>query len=270
MAMDYLFSILIFFFGLCVGSFLNVVICRLDSRESILFNRSHCPKCGRTLQWHDLIPLLSFFLLKRKCRYCGKKISWQYPLVEMTTALSFLLIFNFQFSIFNQVSSFKFQVSELVYYFLVVSSLIIISAYDLKHYLIPDEIIYPAITISLIVNLLKGFYCHNLLITSYQLLIALLAGAGFFLLLFLVSKGKWMGLGDVKLAAFLGLLLGWPSILLALSISFFLGAVVGLILILLKKKKMSSQIPFGPFLSAGALIALFWGSWILSWYWGIF
>jgi len=267
--MDYFFWVLIFLFGLCWGSFLNVIICRLDSRESILFDRSRCPKCGKVLKWYDLIPLLSFFLLKRKCRYCGKKISWQYPLVEISAGLIFLQIFNFQFSIFNEFSIFNFQFWALIYYFLAISFLIIISAYDLKYYLIPDEIIYPAIVLAIIFNLILNR--HILLSKNFWLLTILsLSGAIFFLFLFLVSKGKWMGLGDVNLAIFLGLLLGWPNILLALSLSFFLGAVVGLALIISGRKKMSSQIPFGPFLSAGALIALFWGSRILEWYWFLY
>lgn len=158
----------------------------------------------------------------------------------------------------------------MVYYFIAVSFLIIISACDLKHYIIPDEIVYPAIVISLAVNVVKGLLNNNLLFAVQRSLFSVLVGAGFFLAIVLISKGKWMGMGDVKLAVFLGLLLGWPNILLALSLSFFLGAAVGLALIILGKKKMSSQIPFGPFLSAGALIALFWGNQIVSWYWGLF
>ncbi|MFC1700754.1 prepilin peptidase [Patescibacteria group bacterium] len=232
--------ILIFIFGLCVGSFLNVVINRLELEESIVIGRSHCPKCKIELKWFDLIPLLSFVFLRGKCRYCNKKISWQYPLVELITGLLFLLFFN------------------SIYHLIVICFLIIIFVYDLKHYIIPDQVIYPAIAISFVYaivnynNLLYLFLC--------------LSGAVFFLLIVLVSKGKWMGLGDVKLAVFMGFVLGWFNILLALFLSFVFGSIVGIILILFKKKKIKSEIPFGPFLCLATVIVMLYGNQILDWY----
>lgn len=246
---------LILIFGLLIGSFLNVVILRLKTRESILFTRSHCPHCGKVLKWHQLIPLVSFLIQKGKCTYCKKKISWQYPLVELLTASLFLLIFNF-----------KLPFLITFYYFLIASFLIVISVYDLKYYLIPDEIIYPAIIIVLLFNLTLHHYTILLSKTFWILMLLSLSGAGFFFLIVLISKGKWMGLGDVKLAVFMGLLLGWPSILLALFLSFIIGGFVGLILILFGRKTLKSEIPFGPFLCLGTLITLLYGSQILSWY----
>ena len=234
-----MFYILIFILGLSIGSFLNVIICRLETKETIISNRSYCPQCRVILKWYDLIPVLSFLLQKCRCRYCNKKISWQYPVVEIATACLFLLIFNLQFSIFN-----------LIYYFIIVSFLIIIFTYDLKHYIIPNRIVYPCIIISLLYLL---FTAYDSLF--YYFLSAFIA-SGFFLALVLISKGKWMGLGDVKLAFLMGLILGWPNILLALFLSFLLGAVVGVGLIVFNKKDFKSQIPFGPFLAGSTILVM--------------
>ena len=253
-----MFSILIFIFGLAVGSFLNVVIYRLETEESILISRSHCPKCGAILSSFDLIPIFSFIWQKAKCRYCRQKISWQYPTVEIATGLLFLIIFSLQSSVFS-----------LFYYFLIISFLIIIFVYDLKHYLIPDKIVYPAILASGIWYLVSGFFIPN---TKYQIpntIMAVLAGAGFFLILVLISKGKWLGLGDVKLGILMGLVLGWPNILSALFLAIFGGAVVGLGLIAAKKKTMKSQIPFGPFLAGATVLTMLFNDYLtqaLNWF----
>jgi len=243
---------LIFIFGLAIGSFLNVVICRLETNEPILIGRSHCPKCRTILKWYDLIPVFSFIFYKGKCCYCGKKISWQYPVVEIATGLLFLLIFNFQFSIFN-----------LIYYLIITCFLIIIFVYDLKHYLILDKIVFPGIIIAIIFNFL-------LLSESWQFSILSAFGASlFFLLLVLVSKGKWMGLGDVKFAFLMGLILSWPNILLGLFLSFFSGAIIGIILILFGKKGLKSQIPFGPFLVGATVFIMLYGQYLNTWYYNM-
>ncbi|MBL7154899.1 MAG: prepilin peptidase [Candidatus Portnoybacteria bacterium] len=239
-----MFSVFIFLFGLSVGSFLNVVICRLKSKEPILLSRSHCPHCGTVLKWFDLIPLLSFLIQKGKCRYCGQKISPQYPLVELATGLSFLIIFN-QFPIFN-----------LFFYLIIISFLIVIFVYDLKHYLIPDKIVFPAIGLTFLYQFFENSFLNSLL--------AALLAAGFFLSLVLISKGKWMGLGDVKLVGLMGLVLGWPNICLALFLAFLSGAIVGIGLIIAGKKGLKSQIPFGPFLSANTVVVLFYGSQLIE------
>ena len=243
-----MFYILIFLFGLSIGSFLNVVIYRLESKEPILFSRSHCPKCGVLLKWFDLIPLVSFILTLGKCRYCGRKISYQYPLVELATGILFLMVFN-RFPISN------FQILDSFFYLIIVSFLIVIFVFDLKHYLIPDKIIYPAIIIALLDLGLKG---PNFWALKAQILAACLA-SGLFLSLVLISKGKWMGLGDVKLAGLMGLVLGWPNVLIALFLAFFSGAIVGIGLIMAGKKGLKSQIPFGPFLSGATLLIMVYG-----------
>ena len=255
-----MFSFFIFFLGLLIGSFLNVVICRLGSKEPILLSRSHCPKCGALLKWPDLIPLLSFVLARGKCRYCHKKISLQYPLVELATGLLFLLIFN-QFSILNLIT--------LFYYLLITCFLLVIFVYDLKHYLIPDKIIYPAIIITLLNLGLKGPNFWVLKAQIYNPFLAAFLASGFFLSLVLISKGKWLGLGDVKLAILMGLVLSWPNILLALFLAFMSGAMVGLGLIIAGKKSLKSQIPFGPFLAGATILIMLYGQNIANWYQGL-
>lgn len=248
---------LIFLFGLVVGSFLNCLIYRLEIGQSFLKGRSYCPYCKHILSWKDLIPIFSFLILKGKCRYCGKKISWQYPLVELATAILFILITsNFQLPTSN------FQNLFIISYWLfVVSSLIIIFVYDLKHYLIPDKVIYPTIAISFFYQLLTSNIEH---LTS-NFLLGFLPSL-FFLAIILISKEKWMGWGDFKLAILMGLILGWPKILLALFFAFFLGALIGLILIFLGKKTLKSEIPFAPFLVSGTFLAIFFGKEIINFY----
>jgi len=251
------FSFIVFILGLMVGSFLNCVIYRLEKEESFLRGRSYCPNCKHVLSWQDLIPVISFFLLKRKCRYCQKPISWQYPLIEILTGLIFLLIFNFQFPIFN--------IFSFLYYLIISSFLIVVFVYDLKHSLIPDAVIYPAIFVVFLYRLFETYEFGN----SQSLispLISAFSASLFFLAIVLISKGKWMGTGDIWLAFLMGLVLGWPNILVALMLAFFIGAIIGVALIILGRKSMKSEIPFGPFLVLGTFLALFWGEKIVSWY----
>ncbi len=238
----------IFIFGLSVGSLLNVVICRLETKETIIFNRSYCPQCKTILKWHDLIPVLSFLAQKGKCRYCNKKISWQYPVVEIATGLLFLFV----------ILSEAKNLLSMIFYLIIVSFLIIIFVYDLKHYIIPNRIVYPAIIISLLYLL---FVIQDSFL--YYFLSAFVA-SGFFLVLVLISKGKWMGLGDVKLAFLMGLILGWPNILLALFLSFFSGAVIGVGLVIFNKKSFKSQIPFGPFLAGSTILVIFYNLYLIN------
>ena len=229
-----------------VGSFLNCVIYRLEKEKSFLKGRSYCPRCKHKLGFLDLVPVLSFFMLRGRCRYCKEKISWQYPMVEISTAAIFLLIFNFQFSIFN---------------FILACFLIVIFVYDLKHYVIPDKVIYPAIGVALVYDFLRSDF-----LGKSDLLISALGAAAFFLAIVLISRGKWMGVGDIKLAFLMGLILGYPNILVALFLAFLIGAIIGVGLMVFGKKTMKSEVPFGPFLVGGTLIALFFGKEIINWY----
>jgi len=252
-----LFNLIIFIFGLIFGSFLNCVIYRLHSGESFLKGRSYCPNCKHILSWQDLIPVFSFLILKGKCRYCQKKISWQYPLVEIATGILFVLVIHYTFS------NFLFS----IFYFLISCFLIIIFVYDLKHYIIPDKVIYPAILVVsiwyLVFSIFFNRYPKSYLLTTIY---SALGAAAFFLMLVVISHEKWLGWGDVKLAFLMGLFLGWPKILLALFLAFFIGAIIGVGLIIFGKKTLKSEIPFGPFLVSGTFLALFFGQKILDWY----
>lgn len=244
-------TIFVFIFGLCIGSFLNCAIYRLE-QEKTLNGRSFCPRCKHLLGWPDLFPLFSFVFLKGRCRYCKNKISWQYPIVELATGLVFLVIF---------LTMPAFTITGLLailflFYFSAV--LVFLFIFDLKHYLLPDKILLPAIVIAVIYNIFFPAAPHFVWAT--------IIAAGFFLLIFLVSRGKWMGFGDVKLAVLMGLLLGLPKVLSALLLAFFVGAVWGLILMVFKKKGLKSEIPFGPFLIFGTFVSLFWGAYIIQWY----
>ena len=205
MLMIFLVNFIVFFFGLSVGSFLNCVLYRLDLTNFSFWkklgglNRSHCPSCNHVLAWYDLIPLVSFFLLGAKCRYCHKKISWQYPIIEISTALIFLLIFNqntYLFEITTRASVQIFNLSTLVFsllnlffLFYLASSLIVIFVYDLKHYIIPDVILFPAIAVALFYRIIDNLF--NFVPLSNYLFAALIT-AGFFLAIYLISKGKWL------------------------------------------------------------------------------
>jgi prepilin signal peptidase PulO-like enzyme (type II secretory pathway) len=240
----------IFLFGLIVGSFLNAVIYRLDSGESIVKSRSHCPKCGHVLAWYELVPIFSFVIQGGKCRECKSNISWQYPLVELATAILFVLVL--------------YHNLPLLYTLTISSLLIVIFVYDLKHYIIPDKIIYPAILVSGI--FVWQHTTYNIQYTIY----AAIGASVFFAAMFFASRGKWMGFGDVKLAFFMGLFLGWPDILVGLFAAFMLGGIIGMGLIAYGKKTMKSQVPFGPFLVTGTFIAMFLGDKITEWYLSLF
>lgn len=251
--MDLLYNVIIFLFGLCIGSFLNVVIMRLETGENPAKGRSHCPNCQHGLAWYDLVPVLSFLWLRGTCRYCRAHISIQYPLVELATAVLFLLIFT--------MNAFIWQT---IFLWVVASCLIVIFVYDLKFYLIPDVVLFPAIGIAFVYRLVENFSA------APNYLLAAGLAAGFFLAIYLISKGAWMGFGDVKLALLLGLLLGFPHILLALFLAFLLGAIIGVAGMAVKNLGLKSEIPFAPFLILGTGIAFFWGSRLINWYMGFF
>ncbi len=282
------FYLIVFVFGLAVGSFLNCVIYRMEMRGKggitsfsqgrsrmkafgFLRGKSFCPHCKHTLGCWDLIPIFSFLILKGKCRYCQQKIAFQYPLVEIATALLFLQIFNF--SAFGGPAvgwQSPQNLLNICFLLLVSCFLLVIFVYDLKHYIIPDKVIFPAIIIALIYNLFQLFTTRYPLSTVLNNLYAAFGAAAFFLAIVLVSRGKWMGLGDVKLAFFMGFLLGFPNILVALFLAFLIGAIIGVGLILAKRKHLKSELPFGPFLVTGTFIALFWGQAIAYWYLNLF
>ncbi len=264
--MLYLF---IFLFGLIIGSFLNCLIWRLHKQESLL-NRSYCPKCRKQIAWYDNIPLLSYSLLGGRCRNCKKTISWQYPVVELATGILFLLAFilDFRFMIYdsgylNQILNLKSEIINLIKDWFLISVMIIIFVQDLRWYVILDKVTLPACLIVLLLNLFLGYSLWNLMISG-------IISGSFFLLQFVISGGKWIGGGDIRLGLLMGLALGWPQVLVALLLAYLIGSMVSLVLVMSGKKGWKSTMPLGIFLSTATVISLFWAEQILNWYLGKF
>lgn len=262
--MFYLIITFIFIFGLLIGSFLNCLIWRLHTGEG-MWNRSYCPRCRKQIAWHDNIPVLSFIILKGKCRGCHQSISWQYPTVELIIGLLFAVAFyyNYQLSIINYQLIFNLSILKLLRDFLLISVMTVIFIYDLRWYLILDKVTVPAFIILSGINLILGFNWQNLLLS-------VIIGGGFFLIQFLVSNGKWIGGGDIRLGALMGASLGYPSILTAVFIAYILGSIIGVGLIIFGKKQWGSKVPFGTFLAVASIIVLFWGDQLVNWYWSLF
>lgn len=251
-------QVFVFIVGAAIGSFLNVLIDRLPRDESIN-GRSHCDYCKKKIPGYDMVPILSYFILGGKTRCCKKKLSWQYPLIELVTGIAFILIFNFQFSIYNKFSIINFQLIAL---FGIVACSIVIFVSDLKYHLISDYIQIAIFVFSVFYHLPGN---PNLFLPIFiNLLTSAFIVALPIWLIYFFSKEKAMGLGDVYLALNLGFLLGWEAGLLALYIAFVVGAVYGLALILTKRKKLKSKVAFGPFIIIGTIIMLFWGDKIVG------
>ncbi|MGB7606077.1 MAG: prepilin peptidase [Lutisporaceae bacterium] len=241
-------KIIIFLLGLAIGSFLNVCIYRIPSKISVSYPPSHCPTCEHKLNALDLIPVLGFLINRGRCRYCKEKISIKYPIIELITAAIFLLLFN------------KFGLSiYFLKYAVLTSLLVIITLIDLKTQEIPDELIIFGLITGLLLNL------YDIKLNMLQGIMGFLLGGGTFLIIAMVTRGA-MGGGDIKLMAVLGLFLGWKMVILVALLSFLLGAIISLVLIIAKIKGRKDYIPFGPFIATAALITIFHGSQILHLY----
>jgi len=247
--------ILIFILGLMVGSFSNVCIYRIPRNESIIYPASHCPNCYSKIKPVDNIPLLSYILIKGRCRNCKSKISIQYPIVELLTGLTYLIIYLI----------YGLSIQSLIYIILS-SALIIIAFIDLNEQIVPDVISLPGIVIGFILSFFVPY------ISFVNSALGVLVGGGIILIIGLagsvIFKKEAMGGGDVKLAAMVGAFLGWRYIIISLFLGFFLGALAGIFLILSKVKSREDVIPFGPFIVLGSFITLLWGDKIISWYIG--
>jgi len=298
--MEFFFLFSLFVIGSCVGSFLNALNYRVVKGKSLL-GRSGCPKCGHTLGPAELIPILSFILQRGRCKACKKKISPRYPLVESAVGIGFLLVGIY---VRNSLEG-SFLVGDPLYtalytsfLFLLVASFIGIAAADLSWGIIPDLIVFPAIFLTLLYRIFDLVYTNirfyivlkndaglgpYLLKTDYfsaivrddlyQLGFALLLGslvASFFYLLIYFTAGRAMGQGDVKYGFLIGLALGWPAGAVAIILAFLTGALASVMLILVRAKRFGDAVPFGPYLSAGALVALFVGNQLLDFYLGLF
>ncbi len=251
--MTFTLTIIFFLFGLIIGSFLNVVTFRLNTKRSF-GGRSGCMICQNKLCWYELIPLISFFALKGRCRNCKSKISIQYPIVEFMSGLVFAGLF-LKFQDIFYINTFIFSISY-AYYATMFSILLVIAVYDFKHKIIPDILSF----IFGVVAFIGLFFFTNYLFYPHipsvlEFLSGILLALPFAFIWF-ISKGTWMGLGDAKLALGLGWLLGLSRLLSGVVIAFWSGAIIGLILIIFSKKHgMKSEIPFAPFLVLGVLIA---------------
>lgn len=242
-------TIFIFIFGLIIGSFLNVCIYRIPLGLSIVTPPSACGSCGQRLKPKDLIPLLSWLYLKGKCRYCGQPISIRYPLVEFITGL----IFSLAYWAFGWTWI-------LLIYLIIYSALIAIVFIDIDHQIIPNSINLFLLIIFFISNfILEYIYWKEAFVGG-------LLGGGFLFLLVLLSRGGAMGMGDVKLMGVLGLFLGWKYTILCLLLSFIIGGVFSVFLLVLKIKGRKDAIAFGPWLVAGFFITTIFGNNILDWY----
>lgn len=249
----------IFFLGLAIGSFLNVVIDRSPRGISIR-GRSHCDSCKKNLAWLDLLPLVSFAILGGKCRFCRSPLSFQYPIVEGLTGIMFVAVLLFLFPneriINSELGIIDF--ATLGFYLFILANLIAIFFIDLKYGIIPDILVFLSIALTFPYFLI----IHNSLFLSH--LLSAVGAFLLFLLIFVGTKGRGMGFGDVKLSFLMGLFLGFPKIIIALYVAFLTGAVVALILVIWGKKKFrGGTIPFGPFLVIGTVVALIFGEYIL-------
>lgn len=243
---------LAFIFGLIIGSFLNALIWRIYVRRSVVKGRSICPECKHVLVAKDLVPLLSFVWQQGRCRYCHERISWQYPLVELSMAVAFAaLVATFGLSWVG------------AWYAVVACLLLLIFVLDFRYSIIPDSVSLPLLVLGALSIWTTG-------LPWTDMLIGVGVGGGFFLLQWLVSRGKWIGDGDIRLGAAMGAMLGWKLLLVALFLAYVAGAMIGLILLVRGKKTMESKIPFGTFLAAATLVCLFWGNWLVGWYLGLF
>ncbi len=250
-----LLPLFIFIFGLIIGSFLNVVILRMNTGRSIAKGRSKCARCSVPLSWYELIPVFSFLGLRGKCKTCNEHISFQYPIVELLTGITFTILYG------AALHTHGFTLIGLLVFLFsikVASLLIIIFVYDIKHGIIPDAIVYLFILLSLVsiawnMFLIPGFAAGPAIV--YGVLVALP-----FFLLWYFSKGTFMGFGDVKLALGMGWLLGLTGGFSAVIFSFWIGGIVGLFLLAVSRKhSMRSQVPFAPFLILGTFIVGVWG-----------
>ncbi len=259
--MNVIIGIFVAGLGMIIGSFLNAVLFRLHHGIS-LWGYSACPNCRHRLGAKDLIPVFSYLLLGGRCRYCRKEIAWSYPAVEAASAILFLLIW-LRFPS-NEVLISASAAGMLGLQWAIGAILLLIFVFDLRYYLIPDSLVAAGAA--------AAFFLRSL--DPGTSLLDGAAGAvlvsGFFGILYYVSDGKWIGLGDVKLGIFLGLILGFGMSLAMLLLAYVSGAVIGVALVILRKKNMQSILPFGTFLTPSAFVVMLWGRELVDWYLSIF
>jgi len=245
--------------GLIIGSAINAIVWRLYVGRSWVKGRSMCPECKHELKAKDLVPVISWLMLRGRCRYCKAKIHWQYPVVELATALLFGL------SAYAMAPVDLGGAVRLVLWLIILTLLIILAVYDARWMILPDKIMVPAILIALVYVGAEMLRLQSLTVGRGPLLAALVGGGAFYALV-AATKGRAMGGGDIKLVFLMGLLVGLKGLALALMFAFDVAAIVGLTLIALKLRKRRDHIAFGPFLVAGTIITFLYGHDIVQWY----
>lgn len=263
--MYYFFIFLSALIGLIVGSFTNALVWRVKTGKS-LWGRSQCPRCGHKLSAKDLVPLFSFLLLRGRCRYCGRPISWHYPFIEFSAMILFALVYV-KFAPLNladnisivALNDYQFALT-VVSQWIFIALLLAIFSYDFHYGSIPDAFTITGILFAFLAQFLLG---RDL----WDFIIAVFIGGGFFMFQYVISRGRWIGGGDVNLGALMGVILGWPNIIPALFLAYFIGSIVSLGLITLKNKTWRSEVPFGPFLVIATIIVMFLADQIIEmWY----
>jgi leader peptidase (prepilin peptidase)/N-methyltransferase len=261
-------SLILFALGAVVGSFLNVVIYRSVIDEDWIHGRSRCDHCKKTIAWYDNIPLFSYFILGGRCRHCRELISISHPVIEFLTGILFVWWY-WGGSLFFRLTHDPFQTLQPLFWLAIGILLLILFFADALYMILPDMVTGTLIVLTIcyrVALVLAGIMQPADLLKAVMgavLAVGLIGG------LWLITKGKGMGLGDVKLVAPLALLVGWPQIIVSLFLAFVVGAVYGISLIGLGKKKFGQTVPFGPFLIIGSCLSLIWGDTLLSWYIGL-
>ena len=254
------FVVLLAILGLVVGSAINAFAFRFGKKDSFTKGRSLCVHCRHELAPRDLIPVFSWVALRGKCRYCKKNISWSYPAIEILTSVSFAMFGYYSEYVVRSPEWGNLFVLGIVLGLIAITMLIFLLLYDAKHQILPNEVVYTLIPLS--------FFGSWLLfqIPLTNILLGGVVGFGFFALLYLLTQGKGIGMGDIKLGLALGFLLGFPGILFMLFGAYVLGALYAAFLLYTKKKSMQDKVPFGPFLSVGAILTLIFGLNVIEWY----
>lgn len=248
--MHILFIVFLLFLGASWGSFLNVIAWRASKKKSFLRGRSKCAHCGQVLHWYDMVPIFSWLILRGKCRFCNKRISMQYLLVEIATGLLFVL-----------GGLLIVDILEIILYIIVVSFFVVLFIYDAIKYIVPDRIVIPAIIAVIAIN----YFVSK---DARAILLGAIAGALWFLIQFVLSRGKWVGGGDIRIGILMGSLVGYPLIWLALGIAYVAGSILALILIATGQKTLKSRLPFATLLLPSAFIVWLFGEQIWQWYIG--
>lgn len=251
--MNSIYMAIVALLGLSIGSFINAWVWRSSVNKKIWKGRSICPQCKHPLACRDLIPLISYLSTKGSCRYCKKPIGIQYPLGELCTMLAFVHVYYVHGG------------GELLSLIVVrdwgiISILMYIAIYDIRFGYILDRVTFPASIAIGIFSWFTGIY------TEMSLIIGVFIGSGFFLCQFFISKGKWIGGGDIRLGMLMGVILGYPNIIIALCISYIFGAIISVYMLITKKMNRKSRMPFAPYLTFGTYVALLYGREIAVWY----